>query len=42
MMYASLVKQLNLSPEQADKFYNVLVDNELKACKRCNRETQQA
>ncbi|MGO8700392.1 MAG: RNA polymerase sigma factor [Limisphaerales bacterium] len=30
MMYGPLVKQLNLSPEQADKFYNVLVDNGLK------------
>ena len=31
MMYAPLVKQLNLSPEQADKFYNILVDNGLKS-----------
>jgi RNA polymerase sigma factor (sigma-70 family) len=31
MMYAPLVKQLNLSPDQADKFYNIIVDNGLKA-----------
>jgi hypothetical protein len=31
MMYGPLVKQLNLSPEQADKFYNILVDNGLKS-----------
>jgi RNA polymerase sigma factor (sigma-70 family) len=31
MMYCPLVKQLNLSPEQADKFYDILVDNGLKA-----------
>ena len=31
MMYASLVKELNLSPEQADKFYNILVDNGIKS-----------
>jgi RNA polymerase sigma factor (sigma-70 family) len=31
MMYGPLVKQLNLSPEQADKFYNLLVDNGLKS-----------
>ena len=31
MMYAPLVKRLNLSPEQADKFYNILVDNGLKS-----------
>jgi RNA polymerase sigma factor (sigma-70 family) len=30
MMYGPLVKQLNLSPEQADKFYNILVDNGIK------------
>ena len=31
MMYGPLVKQLNLSPEQADKFYNILVDNGIKS-----------
>jgi RNA polymerase sigma factor (sigma-70 family) len=31
MMYGPLVKQLNLSPEQADKFYNILVDAGLKS-----------
>src|SRR5208282_1795983 len=31
MMYGPLVKQLNLSPDQADKFYNLLVDNGLKS-----------
>jgi RNA polymerase sigma factor (sigma-70 family) len=30
MMYGPLVKQLNLSPEQADKFYDILVDNGLR------------
>jgi RNA polymerase sigma factor (sigma-70 family) len=30
MMYGSLVKQLNLSPEQADKFYNLIVDAGIK------------
>jgi RNA polymerase sigma factor (sigma-70 family) len=30
MMYGPLVKQLNLSPEQADKFYDIIVDNGLK------------
>ncbi len=33
MMYAPLVKQLNLSPEQADKFYNIIVDDGLKSLK---------
>jgi len=28
--YAPLVKQLNLSPEQADKFYQILVDKSMK------------
>jgi RNA polymerase sigma factor (sigma-70 family) len=31
LMYGPLVKQLNLSPEQAENFYNVLVDNGLKS-----------
>jgi RNA polymerase sigma factor (sigma-70 family) len=31
LMYAPLVKQLNLSPEQADKFYDILADNGLKS-----------
>jgi RNA polymerase sigma factor (sigma-70 family) len=31
MMYGPLVKQLNLSPEQADKFYNILADAGLKS-----------
>ena len=31
MMYAALVKRLDLSPEQADKFYNIIVDNGLKS-----------
>jgi RNA polymerase sigma factor (sigma-70 family) len=30
MMYGPLVKQLNLTPEEADKFYNIIVDNGLK------------
>jgi RNA polymerase sigma factor (sigma-70 family) len=30
MMYAPLIKELHLSPEQADKFYNKIVDNGLK------------
>ena len=29
-MYAPLVKQLNLTPEEADKFYNTIVDYGLK------------
>jgi RNA polymerase sigma factor (sigma-70 family) len=33
MMYAPLVKQLNLSPEQADKFYDIMVDNGIKSLK---------
>jgi RNA polymerase sigma factor (sigma-70 family) len=33
MMYAPLVKQLNLSPEQADKFYNIIVDSGIKSIK---------
>jgi RNA polymerase sigma factor (sigma-70 family) len=28
--YAPLVKQLNLSPEQADKFYQILIDKSMK------------
>jgi hypothetical protein len=31
MMYGPLVKQLNLSPEQADQFYGIIVDNGLKS-----------
>ena len=31
MMYGPLIKQLNLSPEQADKFYNLLVDNGIRS-----------
>jgi RNA polymerase sigma factor (sigma-70 family) len=31
LMYAPLVKQLNLSQEQADKFYNIIVDSGLKS-----------
>jgi hypothetical protein len=31
MMYAPLVKQLNLSPEQADKFYDTIVDSGIKS-----------
>ena len=31
LMYGSFVKQLNLSPEQADKFYGLLVDNGIKS-----------
>jgi RNA polymerase sigma factor (sigma-70 family) len=31
MMYGALVKQLNLSQEQADQFYNILVDNGVKS-----------
>jgi len=31
MMYAPLVKQLNLSAEQADKFYDLLVDHGVKS-----------
>jgi RNA polymerase sigma factor (sigma-70 family) len=31
MMYGPLVKKLNLSPEQADKFYDIIVDNGLKS-----------
>src|ERR1035441_5657471 len=30
IMYGPLVKQLNLSPDQADKFYNTIVDYGLK------------
>jgi len=30
MQYAPLVKQLNLSPEQADKFYQIMIDMGLK------------
>jgi hypothetical protein len=33
MMYGPLVKQLNLSPEQADKFYGIIVDNGIKSMK---------
>jgi RNA polymerase sigma factor (sigma-70 family) len=33
LMYAPLVKQLNLSTEQADKFYNIIVDEGLKSLK---------
>ena len=33
LMYAPLVKQLNLSPEQADQFYNIIVDNGIKSMK---------
>lgn len=33
LMYAPLVKQLNLSQEQADKFYDIIVDNGLKSFK---------
>jgi len=31
MMYGPLLKRLDLSPEQADKFYDLLVDNGLKS-----------
>ena len=31
IMYGPLVKQLNLSPDQADKFYNTIVDYGLKS-----------
>ena len=33
MQYAPLVKQLNLSTEQADKFYNIIVDNGIRSMK---------
>jgi hypothetical protein len=33
LMYAPLIKQLNLSPDEADKFYNIIVDNGLKVLK---------
>jgi cell division protein FtsL len=33
LMYAPLVKQLNLSPEQADKFHNIIVDSGIKSMK---------
>jgi RNA polymerase sigma factor (sigma-70 family) len=33
LMYAPLVKQLNLSPEQADKFYNIIVDSGIRSMK---------
>jgi len=30
MMYGPLIKQLNLPPEQSDKFYDILIDNGMK------------
>src|SRR5665213_1962532 len=42
MMYAPLVKQLNLSPEQADKFYNIIVDNGLKSLEAMRSGTPSA
>ena len=33
MMYGPLVKKLNLSAEQADKFYGIIVDNGINSLK---------
>ncbi len=33
LMYGPLVKQLNLSPEQADQFYTIIVDSGMKSMK---------